>query len=77
MKGKIKIIRRGGKEIWQRISHSFAETNAFDEQYHLAMSSEQRLSDVQFCRRQFFNLKGDKNASGKGLRRIIRIVKRK
>jgi len=65
------------RKIWIRISKGFKEANKFDDFYSLSLTPRQRLEDTQFCREQYFYLKGEKYAGRKGLCRVIKIIKKK
>lgn len=63
------------KKIWIKRFHSFKEAQDFDTRYYHAMSVKERLEVVQFLREIYYKIKGrHKNESGKGLRRVIRVV---
>lgn len=59
---------------WIHKSKSFKEAKRFEDRYYLSKSTQERLSDIQFCREQYFKLK-DIDESRKGLRRVIKVVK--
>lgn len=65
---------RGMKKNWIKIAGSFKEANQNDFDYYSRQSKEERLNDIQFCREQYFLLKG-KNENRKGLRRVYKIIK--
>lgn len=61
--------------MWVRISNSFEEAQAFDSNYYLSMSQEERLGTVQILRESAAKLgKGKKVEGRKRLRRVIRII---
>ena len=62
------------KKRWIHKANSFKEAQEFEDRYYMQKSPEERLSDIQFCREQYFRIKGTKNAGRKRLRRIIRII---
>lgn len=62
------------KKIWQQKHTSFKEAKEFDDIYYMSESPEERLSDIQFCREQYFKMKGIANEGRKRLRRVIRII---
>jgi hypothetical protein len=63
------------KRMWVRISDSFEEAQAFDRNYYLSMSQEERLDTVQILRESAAKLgKGKKFEGRKRLRRVIRII---
>ena len=53
---------------------SFKAENKAELQYYKQKTPEERLSDIQFCREQFFKLSGI-NENRKRLRRVFRIIK--
>lgn len=65
------------KKIWIHRAKSFKEAKEFEDKYYLLKTPSERLSDVQFCRDQYFKIKGSKDEDRKGLRRVIRIFKQK
>jgi len=57
---------------------SFKEAERLDDEYYIRESPEERLSDIQFCREQYFIIKGiDIDESRKRLRRVFRVIKQK
>lgn len=65
------------KNIWLHKARSFKEAKEFEDKYYLLKTPSERLSDMQFCRDQYFKIKGIVDEGGKGLRRVIRIFKQK
>lgn len=63
------------KNFWFKKAHSFAEENRLDEEYYAQETPEERLSDVQFCREQYFLIKGVKNARRKRFQRVFKVIK--
>jgi hypothetical protein len=63
------------KKVWIHKTNSFEKAEELEERYHLFESPEQRLSDLQFCREQYLKMKGIKDESRKGLRRVIKVIK--
>ncbi len=53
---------------------SFAKARAFDEKYYVSRTPSERLSDVQFCREQYFKMHKF-NANRKRLQRVVRVIK--
>jgi hypothetical protein len=63
------------KKIWVNIAESFEEAEELDKQYYLKMSGKEKLETIQLLREMYYKInKEAKNASRKGLRRIIRII---
>jgi hypothetical protein len=62
------------KKIWAHKALSFKEASDFEDKLYMGASPEARLSDIQFCREQYFKMKGFPNEGGKRLRRVIRVV---
>ena len=63
------------KKIWVNKAHSFKEAEELDRQYYLRMSGKEKIETVQLLREIYCKInKEAKNASRKGLRRIIRII---
>jgi hypothetical protein len=62
------------KKVWIHKTNSFKEAKEFEDKYYLLESPQERLSDMQFCREQYFKMKGIVNAGRKRLRRVIRVV---
>ena len=66
------------KKFWIKKVRSFKEAEEFEDDYYRRKSSEERLSDIQFCREQYFLMKGiDVNASRKRLRRVFKVIQQK
>ena len=55
----------------------FDETQKSDDEYYRTRTPEQRLSDIQFCREQYYLLNNSKikNENRKRLQRVFKIVK--
>ena len=62
------------KKFWVHKADSFKEAEDFDREYYLAMPGEERLETVQFLREAYYKIKGVKNESRKGLRRVIKVI---
>ena len=63
-------------KIWVKKSNSFEEAQEFDDSYYLSLTPVERLETVQFLREKHWKLKKDVNhESGKGLRRVLKIIK--
>ena len=62
------------KKIWVNKANSFKEAERFDKKYYRSMSKMERLDTMQFLREIYHKMKGPKNAVGKRLRRIIKII---
>ena len=65
------------KKIWVNVAKSFKEAEEFDKRYYMAMSGEERLDTMQLLREMHYKIKGVKNAGGKRLRRVVRIIQQK
>lgn len=72
------------KIFWENIAHSFKEAEEFDTKYYSSLSPEERLSDIQFCREQYFKItrlasakRGRLDESRKRLRRTVKVIQRK
>lgn len=69
------------KKIMVNIAHSFKEADDWDIKYYAFRTPEERLSDIQFCREQYYLInpkttsKNTKNVSRKRLPRVLKIVK--
>lgn len=64
------------KKVWINKSESIEEAESFDRDYYAKMTSSERLETVQLLRESHAKLKrGIKNDGGKGLRRVLRIIK--
>lgn len=64
------------KKIWLNKVDSFQKAEEFDDRYNLSLSAEERLSNVQILREEYFKISKDlKNANRKGLRRVLKIIK--
>ena len=64
------------EKIWMNKSKSFMEAREFDDAYYLAQSPQERLETVQFLREEYEKIKKRKNYEcGKGLRRVLRLIK--
>ena len=62
------------KKIWVNKANSFEEAGKFDKKYYRSMSKIEKLDTMQFLREIYHKMKGSKNAVGKRLRRIIKII---
>lgn len=63
-------------KIWVNKSNSFEDAQEFDDAYYLSLTPVERLETVQFLREKYGKLKKDvKHESGKGLRRVLKIIK--
>jgi hypothetical protein len=63
-------------KIWVNKSNSFEEAQEFDDSYYLSLTPVERLETVQFLREKYWKLQKDiKHESGKGLRRVLKIIK--
>lgn len=64
------------RKIWVKRPRSYVEAQQFDDSYYLSQSGTARLETVQFLREEFIKLHKDRNhESGKGLRRVLKIIK--
>ena len=64
------------QKIWVKKSDSFDEAQEFDESYYLSQSATERLETVQFLREEYRKLNKDQNhEGGKGLRRVLKLIK--
>lgn len=59
---------------WVHKATSFKEAKDFEDELYMRASPEERLSDIQFCREQYFKIKGIANEGRKRLRRVIRVI---
>jgi hypothetical protein len=62
------------KKIWVHKTNSFKKAEEFENELYMQASAQERLSDIQFCREQYFKLKGLSYAGRKRLRRIIKVI---
>jgi hypothetical protein len=62
------------RKKWVHKTNSFKQAEDFENRLHMQASAQERLSDIQFCREQYFKLKGLSYAGRKRLRRIIKII---
>lgn len=63
------------KKWWIRKAKSWEEAEQLDDEYYRLESPERRLSDIQFCREQYFKIKGiNINESRKRLRRFFKVI---
>lgn len=57
---------------------SFQEAEAFDERYNASRAPEERVSDVQFLREQYFKMHNiNADEIRKRFRRTVRVLKQK
>jgi len=64
------------KKIWLHKCRTFKEALEFDDAYYLAQSPQERLETVQILREEYEKIKkGKKYEGGKGLRRVLRLIK--
>jgi hypothetical protein len=64
------------RKIWLNKCRSFKEAQEFDDAYYLAQSPQERLETVQFLREEYKKMKkGENYESGKGLRRVLKLIK--
>lgn len=68
----MRIIKKR-KNKYKKIYNSFNEAKDGEDEYYLSLSYQERLSDLQFCREQYFKLKPHEDR--KGLRGFIKIIK--
>lgn len=72
------LAHKMSKKIWVNKVDSFHAAQEFDIDYYLSMSRTERLETVQFLRETFLKMKkGLANESGKGLRRVIKVIEQK
>ena len=62
------------KKIWVNKANSFKEAAEFDSSYYMKMSKSERISTMQFLREIYLKFKGSRNADGKRLRRVVKII---
>ncbi len=63
------------RKVWIKKAKSFDEAQELDRNYYLKMSPEQRLEIIQLLRERYYKInKEARDASRKGLRRVIRII---
>lgn len=63
------------KKIWVNRAKSFKESEKFDAEYYFSMTPKERLETMQLLRQMYGKIKrGQKNESGKRLRRVIRVI---
>ena len=66
------------RDLWIKKTHFFKEAERLDDEYYIRESPEDRLSDIQFCREQYFIIKGiNIDESRRGLRRVFKVIKQK
>src|SRR3989344_2438289 len=64
------------RDLWIKKTHFFKEAERLDDEYYIRESPEDRLSDIQFCREQYFIIKGiNIDESRRGLRRVFKVIK--
>jgi len=74
MKGKIKIIRKGGKEIWQRIVPLYQAGRDFDLLFWQKAGSQARFSAAWRMLGEYEMLRGRKNGNKFRLRRSFQNI---
>ena len=63
------------KTIWLNKANSFKESQKFDADYYLKLSSKERVEAIQLLRESHFKAKGlYSGGEGKRLRRVFRII---
>ena len=63
------------KKIWIRKFHSYSKAGRHDDAYYLSLSPAERLETVQFLREEYVKFqKGTHHESGKGLRRVFKLI---
>lgn len=62
-------------EKYKKVYNSFEKEKEEEDKYCLSLSYQERLSELQFCREQYFKLKPNENR--KGLRGFVKIIKQK
>lgn len=62
------------KKIWINKSNSFKAAAKFEDSYYMKMSKSDRVSTMQFLREIYIKFKGSRDAHGKRLRRVIKII---
>ncbi len=65
------------KKPWLKKFKSFEEAEKADIEYYSQMSSEEKWDTMQFLRDTYYKFKGGKYEKGKGLRRVLKIIKQK
>ncbi len=62
-------------KIWIHKTDTFEAAKRFDQDYYLFMGKTMRLDTFQFLRESYDKMKkGDKSESGKGLRRVVKVI---
>jgi hypothetical protein len=56
-------------------ANSFKEAEEWEDKYYASLSAEERLSDIQICRENYYKLKKNVNARRKRFCRVFRIIK--
>ena len=62
------------KRLWVNKASSFKEAEKFSKKYYRAMSRTERLETVQLLREIYNKIKRPKYATGKRLRKVIRVI---
>ena len=62
------------KKIWINKAGSFREAAKFEDAYYMKMSRSERISTMQFLRDIYLKFRGSRNAHGKRLRRIAKVI---
>ena len=62
------------KKIWINKAGSFKEAAKFEDAYYMKMSRSERISTMQFLREVYLKFRGPRDAHGKRLRRVIKII---
>ena len=65
------------KKIWVNKAKSFKEAEEFDRKYYMAMSKKERLDTMQLLREMYYTIRGVKNAGGRRLRKVIKVIQQK
>ncbi|MCK4248977.1 MAG: hypothetical protein KAV18_00760 [Candidatus Omnitrophica bacterium] len=69
------MVREKDKKKWVvNKASSFEEAEAWDDEYQANLSQEERLSNIQICRDNYYKVIGI-NAPRKRLSRVFRVVK--
>jgi hypothetical protein len=63
------------KKPWIKKFKSFAEAEASDKKRYSKMSPKEKWDTMQFLREVYYKFQGGAYEKGKGLRRVLKVIK--
>lgn len=63
------------EQAWAKKFNSFKAAEEADNSYYAKMSPAEKWDTMQFLRETYYKFKGARYEKGKGLRRVLKIIK--